>query len=89
MHRQHIRTTLCVVSILETCTYIAPTLGVRIHSPIHIPHQLRKCSTPTLGEDTQKYSMSYSTYPIKLQIFQLILPTAISALRGLVDLYKK
>jgi len=28
--------------------------------------------------------MSYSTYPIKLQ---LMLPTAISALKGLADLY--
>jgi len=30
--------------------------------------------------------MSYSTYPIKLQLFWLILPIAISALKGLVDL---
>jgi len=85
-YHPHIHTTLCVVSTLETCTYEAPTLGVRIHSPIHIPHPLRKCSTPTLGEDTQKYSMSYSTYPIKLQIIHLIFPTVISALKGLADL---
>jgi len=30
--------------------------------------------------------MSYSTYQIKLQLFQLILPTVISALKGLADL---
>ena len=33
--------------------------------------------------------MSYSTYPIKLQLFQLMLPTAISALKGLADLCLK
>jgi len=63
-YHSHIRTTLCVVSILETCTDAAPTLRVRIPSSIAI--------------------MSYSTYPypIKLQLFQLILPTAfISALK--------
>jgi hypothetical protein len=32
--------------------------------------------------------MSYCTYPIKLQLFLLILPIAISALKGLVDLKK-
>ena len=53
----NIRTTLYVVSIVETHTYAAPTLGVHIHSSIHIAHPLRKCSTPTLGEDTQKYSL--------------------------------
>ena len=73
---------------METCTYAAPTLGVRIHSPIHIPHPLRKCSTPTLGEDTQKYSMSYSTNLIKLQLFKLILPIVISAIKGWL-MYKK
>jgi len=30
--------------------------------------------------------MSYSTYPIKLQLFQLILRIVISALKGLADL---
>jgi len=38
------------------------------------------------GRRHKKYSMSYSTYLIKLQIFQLILPTIISALKGLADL---
>ena len=53
-YHPHIHTTLCVVSILETCIYAAPTLGVCIPSlPIYIPHSLRKCSTPTLGEDNQ------------------------------------
>ena len=33
--------------------------------------------------------MSYSTYPIKLQLFQLILPIVISALKGLADLKKE
>jgi len=33
--------------------------------------------------------ISFSTYPIKLQLFQLILPTAISALKGLADLKKR
>ena len=33
--------------------------------------------------------MSYSTYPIKLHLFQLILPTVISALKGLADLKKE
>ena len=33
--------------------------------------------------------MSYSTYPIKLQLFQLMLPTSTSALKGLADLYLK
>jgi len=32
--------------------------------------------------------MSYSTYPIKLQLFQLILPVVICTLKGLADLYK-
>jgi hypothetical protein len=54
-----------------------------IYPHIHIPYPLRKCSTPTLGEATQKYSLClYSTSPIKLQLFQLILPTTISALKG-------
>jgi len=87
----HICTTLCVVSILETCTYAAPTLGVRafLHPPTYIPHPLRKCSTPTLGGNTHKISIaivSYSTYPIKLKLFYLILPSIISALKGLADL---
>jgi len=33
--------------------------------------------------------MCYSTYLIKLQLFQLILPTVISALKGLADLKKR
>ena len=68
-YHPHIHATLYVVSIMETRTYAAPTLGVRVpSSPTHIPHALRKCSTPTLGEETQKYLMSHSTYPIKLQL---------------------
>ena len=66
----HIRTTPCAVSILETHTYAAPTLGVHIHA-----------STYTYSSSTQKmfhsYTgsehlkifvsiMSFSTYPIKL-----------------------
>ena len=86
-YHPHIRTTLYVVSILETCTYVAPTLRVRIHSLIHITHPLRKYSTPTLGEDTQQYSLCL--FPLKLQLFQLILPTVISALKGLADLKKR
>jgi len=57
-----------------------------LHSPTHIPRPLRKCSTPTLGEDTQKYSMSYYTYPIKPQLSQLILPTVVIELKGMADL---
>jgi hypothetical protein len=60
-----------------------------IHPHIHIPYPLRKYSTPTLGEDTQKNihcHYVFSTYPIKLQLFQLILPTTIGALKGLIDL---
>ena len=33
--------------------------------------------------------MSYSTYPIKLQLFQLIFPIVISALKGLANLKKR
>jgi len=33
--------------------------------------------------------ISFSTYPIKLDLFQLKLPTAISALKGLADLKKE
>jgi len=57
-----------------------------LHSSTHIQHPLRKCSTPTLGEDTQKYSMSYSTYPIKPQLSHLILPTVIIELKGMTGL---
>jgi len=60
-----------------------------LHSPTHIPHPLRKCSTPTLGEDTQKYSIYYSTYPINPQLSQLILPTIIIELKGMADLKRK
>ena len=35
-YHQHIRTTLYVVSILESCTYAAPTLGVRILLTINL-----------------------------------------------------
>ena len=79
-YHPHIHTILYVISILETCTCAAPILRVRIHPSTH---PLRKCSTPTLGEDTQKYSMSYSIYPIKLKLSQLILPIAISVLKGI------
>ena len=37
-YHPHICTILCVVSILETCTYAAPTLGVRIPLFINHPH---------------------------------------------------
>jgi len=35
------------------CSYPRSTHSF-IHSPIHISHPLRKCSTPTLGGNTQK-----------------------------------
>ena len=47
--------TLCCFYPRDThlcCSYPRST-----HTTIHIPHPLRKCFTPTVGEDTQKYPL--------------------------------